>query len=181
MDAICQLVTQKLEQYLAPNKIVVYGGSVEQTIAIGEALGCPIYHRGVDDRAGKARRMKELMEGKHRVISATNALGLGVDLPDIRAVIHAGQPQKLRDYAQESGRAGRDRESSEAIIVCGQIEDFPARQKPRSWARSAGEDIVDFMAGYNCRRVIMDRVMDGRMDRVGCEEGEEACDVCWRN
>ena len=65
MDAICQLVTQKLEQYPAPSKIVVYGGSVEQTIAIGEALGCPIYHRGVDDRAGKARRMKELMEGKH--------------------------------------------------------------------------------------------------------------------
>src|SRR5271167_1454506 len=104
VDAICQLVTQKLEQYPAPSKIVVYGGSVEQTIAIGEALGCPIYHRGVDDRAGKARRMKELMEGKHRVISATNALGLGVDLPDIRVVIHAGQPRKLRDYAQESGR-----------------------------------------------------------------------------
>ena len=39
----------------------------------------------------------------------------------------------------------------------------------------------DFIAGYNCRRVIMDRVMDGRMDRVQCEEGEEACDVCQRN
>lgn len=77
----------------------MYSRSVEQTIKIGEALDCPIYHRSVDDRAGKARRMKELMEGKIQVIAATNALGLGVDLPDIRVVIHAGQPRKLRDYS----------------------------------------------------------------------------------
>ena len=181
VEAICQLVERKLEQYPAPSKVVVYGGSVEQTVAIGEALGCPIYHRNVDDRAGKARRMKELVEGKHRVISATNALGLGIDLPDIRVVIHAGQPQKLRDYAQESGRAGRDRKSSEAIIVCGQVEQVQPKHKPRSWARSQGEDVVDLVAGYNCRRVVIDRIMDGRLDRVGCKEGEEQCDVCWRN
>ena len=113
------MVEKKLEQYLAPSKIVVYSRSVEQTVAIGEALECPIYYRNVDDRAGKARRMKELIEGRHRVISAINALGLGVDIPDIRVVIHAGQLRKLRDYAQESGWAGRDRENSEAIIVCG--------------------------------------------------------------
>ena len=95
IEAICQLVEEKLEQYTTPSKIIVYSGSVEQTIEIGEALECPIYHRSVDDRAGKARHMKELMEGRSRVIAATNALGLGV-------VIHAGQPQKLRDYAQES-------------------------------------------------------------------------------
>jgi superfamily II DNA helicase RecQ len=49
----------------------------------------------VDDRAGKAKRIKELMEG---VICATNALGLGVDLLDIRVVIYAGQPQKLLEF-----------------------------------------------------------------------------------
>ena len=109
---------------------MVYGSSVEQTVEIGEALGCPIYHRSVDDRAGKARRIKELREGKHQVICATNALGLGVDIPDIRVVIHAKQPRKLRDYAQESGRAGRDRESSKAIIVYGQVEQVQAKHKP---------------------------------------------------
>jgi hypothetical protein len=39
---------------------------------------------------------------------------------------------------------------------------------------------MDFVAGYNCRRIIMDRVMNGRMNRIGCEEGEEQCDVCQR-
>ena len=64
MEAICRLVERKLEEYLAPSKIVVYRGSVEQTKEIREALGCPIYHRNVNDRAGKARRMKEFIEGK---------------------------------------------------------------------------------------------------------------------
>ena len=49
IEAICRLVEEKLEKYAAPSKIIVYGGSVEQTIEIGEALGCPIYHRSVDD------------------------------------------------------------------------------------------------------------------------------------
>jgi hypothetical protein len=38
--------------------------------------------------------------------------------------------------------------------------------------------MAEFMRGDVCRRVILDEVMDGRMDRIGCEEGEEACDVC---
>ena len=99
IKAICWLVEEKLEKYVAPSKIIVYSGSVEWTIEIGEAIGCPIYHRSVDNWVGKAKRMKELMEGKYRVICATNVLGLGVDLLDIRVVIHTGQPQKLRDYA----------------------------------------------------------------------------------
>ena len=57
VKAISQVVKEKLEQYPAPSKIVVYGGSVDQTIKVGEALGCPIYHRNVDSRAGKAQRM----------------------------------------------------------------------------------------------------------------------------
>src|SRR6187402_3133390 len=39
-------------------------------------------------------------------------------------------------------------------------------------------DIPEFINGRSCRRVVMDRVMDGKDDRVRCEEGEEACDVC---
>jgi superfamily II DNA helicase RecQ len=83
VEEVQQLVEQKLKQYPAPSKIVIYGGSVAQTVEIEEALGCPIYHRSVDDRAGKARRIKDLIEGRSRVIAATNALGMEVDLPDI--------------------------------------------------------------------------------------------------
>ena len=49
------------------------------------------------------------------MFAATNALGLGIDAPSIRAVVHAGSPSKIQDYAQELGRAGRDGPPSEAI------------------------------------------------------------------
>jgi hypothetical protein len=65
VEGICQLVERKLKQYLAPSKIIVYSRSVAQTVAIEEAIECPIYYCNVDDQAGKARQIKELMEGKH--------------------------------------------------------------------------------------------------------------------
>jgi len=99
VEAICRLVKEKLEQYASSNKIVIYRGSVKQTVKIEEALQCPIYYYYVDNQVGKARRIKELKEGKYQVISATNILRLKVDLLDIQVVIHAGQLWKLRDYA----------------------------------------------------------------------------------
>ena len=38
--------------------------------------------------------------------------------------------------------------------------------------------MADFLQGYQCRRISLDRALDGRTNRTGCEEGEEKCDVC---
>jgi superfamily II DNA helicase RecQ len=64
------------------------------------------------------------------VICATNALRLRVNIANIRVVIYAKQLRKLRDYTQESRQARRDKESSEAIIVYGQVEQVQAKPKP---------------------------------------------------
>ena len=52
-----------------------------------------------------------------RVVVATNALGLGIDSGDTRAVIHMTMPEDLAGYVQESRRAGRDRFPSESIVL----------------------------------------------------------------
>jgi superfamily II DNA helicase RecQ len=57
------------------------------------------------------------MAGKQRAIVATSALGMGVDIPDIRCIVHMDWPRTILDYAQESRRAGRDGLRSEAIII----------------------------------------------------------------
>ena len=53
------------------------------------------------------------------MILATNTFGLGIDKPDIRVVIYIGAIHQLSSYRQESSRAGRDRERSQAIILVG--------------------------------------------------------------
>ena len=75
------------------------------------------YHRNVGSAEAKRAIVRQLRQGTQQVFTATNALGLGVDAPAIRAVVHVGVVRRLRDYAQESGRAGRDGQASEAVIV----------------------------------------------------------------
>ena len=68
--------------------------------------------------AMKNQFLKELAssESKVRVIFATVAMGMGVDIPSIRHVIHVGPPRTIREYFQETGRAGRDGCFSTAIL-----------------------------------------------------------------
>lgn len=76
------------------------------------------YHAGMDSQS-KAANQNEWMEGKVRVMVATNAFGMGIDKPDVRLVIHHDMPSSLEEYYQEAGRAGRDRKNSFAVLLAG--------------------------------------------------------------
>lgn len=56
------------------------------------------------------------MRSTVRVVFATVEMGIGVDIPDIRQVIHVGPPCNVKAYFQETGRAGRDRKPVSAIL-----------------------------------------------------------------
>ena len=74
-------------------------------------------------RASKAS-VKELImslfrntQSTLRVLIATTAFSMGIDIPDIRQVYHWGAPSDLEQYLQEIGRAGRDGNTSKAVLI----------------------------------------------------------------
>jgi ATP-dependent DNA helicase RecQ len=74
------------------------------------------YHAGIG--AGPRQRMQDaFIGGDLRVIVATNAFGMGIDKPDVRLVVHYNTPSTLEDYYQEGGRAGRDGEMADCVLL----------------------------------------------------------------
>ncbi len=65
------------------------------------------YHAGLEGRTRETAQ-RDFAEGRVEVVVATNAFGMGIDRPDVRAVIHLGPPGSVEAYYQEVGRAGRD-------------------------------------------------------------------------
>ena len=192
--AVCRLVEKKLEEYPAPAKIIIYSSSIVTTQEVSNALGCHAYYRDVGDAAVKDEIRKAWESADGRVVVATNAFGLGIDRPDVRVVVHIGPIYQLRSYGQESGRAGRDGKRSEAIILMPvgkqealqksheqaqrQAAKFHIAMTAKEKERIERHKVERFVSGAKCRRIYLDHEMDGRIDRVRCEDGEERCDVC---
>ena len=75
------------------------------------------YFHGALQPETKKNVQESFIEGRLRVIAATNAFGMGIDKPDIRLVIHADIPGSLENYLQEAGRAGRDQQSARCVLL----------------------------------------------------------------
>ncbi|HKW91753.1 MAG TPA: ATP-dependent DNA helicase RecQ, partial [Methylomirabilota bacterium] len=145
------------------------------------------YHAGLDGRT-RERAQREFGEGRVEVVVATNAFGMGIDRPDVRAVIHLAPPGSIEAYYQEVGRAGRDGAPALGLLLVGAGDLALRRALLERGGDGAAPDpavvehkwgmfleLIRWVEGGSCRH---DAILRYFGDEAETLAGCGRCDVC---
>lgn len=164
----------------SPGRAVVYVATRKRAKAVSAALRAArlpatYYHAGRTARARESA-LAAFHSSQKPILVATSAFGMGIDLPDIRVVVHAQAPATLAAYYQQAGRAGRDGVASRCVLLSSpgdrlthaRIQGTSQRPGLTAGWRALG----DYLYGGVCRQVMF-------ADHFGVPGAPcGRCDVC---
>lgn len=137
------------------------------------------YHAGLSDQE-REKSQESFLYDDIRVMVATNAFGMGIDKSNVRYVIHYNMPKNMEAYVQEAGRAGRDGDPSECILLFSaqdiMTQKFLIEQNPQDESRKHNEyrklqQMVQYCYSTSCLKWAM-------LDYFGEDHDNKPCGIC---
>ena len=120
------------------------------------------YHSRVKPERRKKQLLFDFLQGKRKIMIATSAFSMGIDVPDIELVVHFNAPISMTDYIQQIGRAGRDGRKAHCVLFYDQNGDDDAisasfikkakKQSPKAakTIKARLSQVRDFINSNNC-------------------------------
>ena len=120
------------------------------------------YHSRVKPERHKKQLLFDFLQGKRKIMIATSAFSMGIDVSDIELVVHFNAPISMTDYIQQIGRAGRDGRKAHCVLFYDQNGDDDAisnsfikkakKQSPKAakTIKARLSQVRDFINSNNC-------------------------------
>ncbi len=148
-DSIRDYILAELEAN--EGKKLVYCRTVTETGDLSSFLNSrgtrAVPYNGPMDGTARTMFLRQFMAGEADVVCCTSAFGMGIDIPDIRLIVHNQLPYTLEDYYQQAGRAGRDGLPAKCVAFYHSY--WPTREQIRTPRISTLRSVYSMLYGWH--------------------------------